>query len=238
VMLQNERSISRFFRMCETRRHVEHPRRNVLAHAFRTLRPAGSGKLRADSAQPDTAAALSWPSFLELMARALVSKHSSHNKMGHRQATQRQARSAMSTLPPSLPRAGSRLVRTVASINVQQRCCTAGSPTRVAVLNSRMPCFPAAGCIRARSLLGAWKLRHWSKAAGTACLSPCAHGCANKLPFSKVQARGGDTIGGREDPGRNMWCTYNDSQSCQPPHGISAASKVHTISPGGLSVLL
>lgn len=61
-MLQNEVNVSRFFRMCEARRHVEHPRRNVLAHAFRTLRPGGASD----------APAATWHEFLGLMSRALV----------------------------------------------------------------------------------------------------------------------------------------------------------------------
>lgn len=38
VMLQQDALVSRFFRMCETKRHMGHPRRTVLTFAFRNLR--------------------------------------------------------------------------------------------------------------------------------------------------------------------------------------------------------
>ena len=65
-MLQQDALVSRFFRMCETKRHMGHPRRTVLTFAFRNLRQ----RARSPSRLADDGAASS---------HAQVRQHTAHH---------------------------------------------------------------------------------------------------------------------------------------------------------------
>ena len=187
VMLQNEPNLARFFRTCETRRHVDHPRRNVLARAFRTLRPSSTAT--DGGAQSSTGRELSWPEFLGLMQCALVS--STPGGMARTSAAQRNRGSNAASRKPRRNIAAQYHAGQSNQVKLVRRSCAPALAFHTHASLARCVLFADTRLVCTKRITGARKLVGWSPPACAVGVPAHTGCCAGQLSCSRGKSRRG-----------------------------------------------